>query len=554
MFKTKYLKQVAFFFLTVFIFIVIQYGTGMKLDLKLQLEAQPGESIHVFYDNLKNSYPFDEEHAQRMTIEGDTLSIQVPLKHANKIRLDFDGPSQYVVIKDIEVSVLGKIIMHFTPDQILQDFNEVNDVQLEVSGDSIVLNKIGEDSFIANNNINIRYLNPLIWGMQLFIASCLALCILFIMQNSINPRSIRIIWNYKKEYLLISVFFVFICLPSIIGNIIGEQAYSENRQLKQKPEFKWSTLATYPREYEDYYTDHLAFKNELSRLNSFLKYKLLNSSSGQYVIKGEDGWLFYNSKAKNDADTLADYMGTNHYTLEELEAIKEQVIDKQQYLQAQGIDFYVFIAPNKSNIYSSYMPKHYTKFNPTTRTDELVSYLRAHTDIPIIYPKEELLKASQSMGIYYKLDSHWNGLGAYIGYDILMKAIDPTYESIPIEKLTVVQNDIDTGDLAGMINMNGLLQDDAYTITDYKPEVTPQLTQEEGSTLYRYTSNSTNDEKLLMFRDSFASAWVPYFNKAFTESIFIWSHQFDRALIEQEKPDVVVLEMVERYVDTLKNP
>lgn len=554
MFKMKYLKQVILLMLTVLIFMAMQFGTGIQLHLKFNVQAQPGESIQVFYDNLKDGYPFDEEHAQRSAIEGENLTIQVPLKYANKIRLDFDGPSQYILIKDITVSVLGKTIVHFTPTHISEKFSEVNDFQMEVREDAVVLNKIGGDSFIANNEVGISCLTPILWAIQLFIAGCLATCVLFVIQNSMKPGSVQRIWDNKKEYLLIGMFFAFICLPNLIGSMMGNKLSNENRKLREKPKFTWETLATYPRDYEAYYTDHLPFKNELSRINSILKYKLLNSSSGQYVIKGEDGWLFYNSKAKNDADTLADYMGTNHYTLEELEAIKAQVVDKQQYLREQGIDFYLFIAPNKGNAYSAYMPKHYTKFKPTTRADELVAYLKAHTSVPIIYPKEELLNASQSMETYYKLDTHWNALGAYIGYDALMEVIDSTYESIPIEALTVTQADIDTGDLAGMINMNGLLQDKVYTITDYKPEVIPQLTQEEGSTLYRYVSNSTNDKKLLMFRDSFASAWIPYFNKAFTESLFIWSHQFDRALIEQEKPDIVVMEIVERYVDTLKNP
>lgn len=554
MFKAKYLRYMAFVFLTGLIWILIHYGIGTKVELRLQIEAQLGESIQVFYDNLKQGYPFDEAHAQRMALEGDQLLVSIPLKYMNKIRLDFDGPSQQILIKDITVSIWGKVIAEYTPGEILKTFNEIHDVQLEVVEDKLFINKIGGDSFIANNYIEINHILPLLWSIQLFVAVCLALCILFVIQNSMKPGNLQKVWDYRKEYLLVSIFFAFICLPNLIGSMMGDRESNENRQLKEKPVFKWQALASYPREYEDYYIDHLPFKNELSRLNSFLKYRLLNSSSGQYVIKGKEGWLFYNSKAKNDADTLADYMGSNHYTLEELELIKAQIIEKQTYLEQQGIDFYIFIAPNKSNVYSNYMPSYYTKFNETTKTDELVEYLRAHTDVPIIYPKEELLAASHNMETYYNLDTHWNALGAYIGYDVLMQAMDPQYVSIPLETLNISQEDINTGDLAGMINMNGLLEDHAYTLMDYRLDVTPQLVQEEGTTLYRYTSDSTNDKKLLMFRDSFASAWIPYFNKAFTESLFIWSHQFDRALIEKERPDVVVLEIVERYVDTLKNP
>jgi hypothetical protein len=54
--------------------------------------------------------------------------------------------------------------------------------------------------------------------------------------------------------------------------------------------------------------------------------------------------------------------------------------------------------------------------------------------------------------------------------------------------------------------------------------------------------------RAVVFRDSFAGAMVPFLSEAFGHVRFVYDHQPDPRLIEVEKPDVVILEMVERYV------
>jgi len=62
--------------------------------------------------------------------------------------------------------------------------------------------------------------------------------------------------------------------------------------------------------------------------------------------------------------------------------------------------------------------------------------------------------------------------------------------------------------------------------------------------------------KLLVFRDSFASNLIPYLSESFQSSVFIWTHAFLPEIIERERPDIVILECVERYLSalTIENP
>ncbi|MEQ1871899.1 MAG: hypothetical protein ABL961_17915, partial [Vicinamibacterales bacterium] len=67
------------------------------------------------------------------------------------------------------------------------------------------------------------------------------------------------------------------------------------------------------------------------------------------------------------------------------------------------------------------------------------------------------------------------------------------------------------------------------------------ITEIPGSTLPR----------LVMFRDSFTSALAPFLSEHFSRAVYLWQNDFDAAVIEQEKPDVVLHEIVGRHLHTI---
>lgn len=52
------------------------------------------------------------------------------------------------------------------------------------------------------------------------------------------------------------------------------------------------TIDNFPSLFEDWFNDHLPFRNQLLTLNSFFDYTVLKTSSSDQVIVGKDGWLF----------------------------------------------------------------------------------------------------------------------------------------------------------------------------------------------------------------------------------------------------------------------
>ena len=60
-----------------------------------------------------------------------------------------------------------------------------------------------------------------------------------------------------------------------------------------------------------------------------------------------------------------------------------------------------------------------------------------------------------------------------------------------------------------------------------------------------------NAPKLLMFRDSFAVYLMPYLDEHFSRSVYVWTPILIPDIIEKEKPDIVVQEIMELFLPDL---
>lgn len=360
--------------------------------------------------------------------------------------------------------------------------------------------------------------------------------------------------NKVNQVLLIVLFCALIIVTPIAYKFVSmEDRRNMAGSNAVMPELNIDNFEEFPSLFESYYNNKSPFKGELVNLNSKIYFKYFDKSPNKSVIKGKDGWLFYNSKYNEESDSLGDYQGTNKYSEEELALFKKSLDAKKEFLDERDIEFYVLIVPNKEQIYPEYMPDNIYKNNGKSKTDELVDYLRSNTEVNIIYPKEELMYYKQNLqyDIYNKTDSHWNSIGAYIGFRELMEAMDPNYDGLDVEELALTADFLKDGDLATMLGLDGDLNDTYFTVHNFKQDVSTELIEDKGKLMNKYTSTAGNGKKLLAYRDSFAVKLIPYLFKEFDESAFVWGIPFNEAQIDKEKPDIVVIEVAERLTDYL---
>ena len=279
------------------------------------------------------------------------------------------------------------------------------------------------------------------------------------------------------------------------------------------------------------------------KLNSIVYYAtgIFNSN---HVIWGKDDWLFYSST--NSGDPIADYTGSNSFSQPELEQAKENMLSIQDSLLKRNIKFCLLVPPNKENVYSQYMPQKY-KHTDKTRTDVLVEYLH-NNGVNVVDAKEELITFDSKYRTYYKQDTHWNELGAYIA---TQKVLDTFDAELPdIDEGNIVQGDTTISDLADMVGLTNVFPNDyGFTSADIK-QVKGNITEESiGEVKHYHNEKATQNESVLLIGDSFREAMVPAILLCFNNVYVVTKDLYSQDIIRNIEPNYVVLETVERLSD-----
>lgn len=348
----------------------------------------------------------------------------------------------------------------------------------------------------------------------------------------------------NKDLIIVIIFILFLVGPNIIYWFVKDKMDNnnyENRKLYEKPEFEFKDIANFPNNYENYFNDHIAFKNEMRKARSNALYKIFNISSNNRVIIGKDGWLFYNGAAAGDADTISDFRNINLYSTKDSERIKNMLLLTRDKLKDKNIDFYIFIIPNKENVYSDYMPSIINrKHAGGSKTEVLINYLKENTDLNIIYPKQTLVDNLKNYNTYYKYDTHWNNYGAYLGVKDLMEKIDSDFDMQNIEVKMLTHNG---GDLASMNLMS--VSNEEPSVYNFYNDVKYECKTIDK--IEKCTSNGLKNEKIMFIGDSFRTASKQYISKIYKNSIFMHVNNYNTDFIEKYDPDIIVYEAVERF-------
>lgn len=360
----------------------------------------------------------------------------------------------------------------------------------------------------------------------------------------------------KKRRLCIVAFWLCLALPQLVYPMIKENIDSENyenRTYAAFPEISWQTMAQVPRGLEAYYNDRVPFKNQFTRINTRLQQRINQNKSLmefmaglELVTVGQEGWLYYTTIGLEE-DSIRDYLGNNLYTEEELRWLAEYYQRVNDYFQGRGIEFVLFVPPNKEQIYDEYMPKNVELTQGTTRMEQATHYLKEHTDVNVIFARDALLEAKKQYPVYYKYDSHWNSVGAFVGVQLLTELLQE--EAVPLAEVEVEQTDAYGRDLAGILGIVKDCNDDhGYSIQGYKKDVKAEVLEKDGELFYHFQSNAKDQRRVLVLHDSFAESMRGYLAKCFGEVTFVNDSVYERAkeLLDEEPPDIFILEIVER--------
>lgn len=335
-----------------------------------------------------------------------------------------------------------------------------------------------------------------------------------------------------QKRLLIILFFVVIWLPffQMELKIFPSLNNTEKRTLRTFP--KTHSVGKWINDFDGYFNDNFGFRNVMTMAHSFISVKIFGVSAVLIVLIGKDGWLFYKSEATGDGPGINDYQGLTPFTETELKGVKSNIENIKEQLAYKNIMLLILVAPNKSTIYSQYLPNSIKKVNNITRFDQLANYS--------IDTRNLLKNPPLSYPTYYKTDTHWNNYGAFLVSQVLVgeiKKFYPEVESLNFSDYSVnVIKNFGDGDIATMLNLNGQFRDEIINIVPNK--------------VYFHKT-----PKILFFGDSYSPSVKKILDDRFTDIVLAGlgpSYKFRMDLVDQEKPDIVIWEVAERFIDRLR--
>jgi len=369
---------------------------------------------------------------------------------------------------------------------------------------------------------------------------------------------------YVRDRILTALFLIVLFLPALMTGASHEEAHGrleEKRQLAKRPGFpeKVDAVIAFPRQFEAYFNDHFQLREVLIRSHNRLKIKLLKKSPQRDVLLGRDGWFFYTRN-----NLLQDFLGLEPLSTEALHDRQRLLEAKRDWLASQGIPYLFVVAPNKQTIYPEKMPEGYIRSKDPSRLDQLLDYLRSHSDIPVVDLRESLLADKAKEKLYFSADTHWTPSGAFIGYQRIMEALhrrldDPRLTPRSFADYRSIASVREEGDLAGMLGIEGDIKESYDRL---EPLFTPCSQDEPLPNYLNFSwkpfpdpvaSNCPSaDLRLVMFHDSFGKGLRPYLSEHFKRSVYIWYNNLPgdqfRAIVLKEKPDIVIDEIVERMI------
>ena len=317
----------------------------------------------------------------------------------------------------------------------------------------------------------------------------------------------------NKKLIIVAVFcgYIFFFFISYFVTEPKEFSNLENRKLSKLPEFNKESVisASYMKDLESYMNDQIASKDAFVRHSVSIKYAWGNSLiNGVYYFP--DGRYIQDFKLNRDQ-------------LEKNIGLINDFVEKnpQKYI-------YFLLVPNASYVYQEEYEC------PASDSQSLAISLikdQLSSEVKFIDISDELRKDKSDM-LYFKTDHHWSQAGAYIGYKAIcdemgVKANDSShyeiktypdfygslYSKVPVymakgddfslylnkDNVYNVEIPENNSSFNDVYNYDNLSKKDMYT------------TYLDGNhAMVHITSEAENKEKILVVKDSYAHALIPF--------------------------------------------
>lgn len=355
----------------------------------------------------------------------------------------------------------------------------------------------------------------------------------------------------KHQQRILLVFLLLLILPGCLGYFLKDRDYSsrENRPLQQKPVFSASAFASgaFQKDYTGYLEDQFPWRD------GFIAAK---ARSEKLLLAQENNEVFI-----NNGQVLMEKFTPNDDKLLTLKAnAMNAFADKNRRAK-----FSVMLVPNKVEVLKEHLPA----FAPMpSQADFLKDF---YEKLSNRFTKIDLIptfRTHRKGYLYFNTDHHWTQEGAFRAQAEYFKAVQMEPRPESDYEVRRVADDFQ-GTLAAKSGLRLSRGDDLNLYVPKSPEDVI-ITQDQVKTasfyhadkvdgqdkylvflggnypLVRVTTASQADRRLMVIKDSYANAFLPFLSKAFNE-ITVVDLRYFRGDVNKLMADYLITDVLFLY-------
>lgn len=336
--------------------------------------------------------------------------------------------------------------------------------------------------------------------------------------------------------------FTMVVMAALLVPLVGlavrpTTASAEKRELAAWPDLTTedgSPNVAFLSQAGDWFSDHYAFRNELVDANAHLRSDLLGTSSATNVIVGTDGWLYYRG-------SVLDYQRTSRMSDHAVTNAAHNLGLMGEYVQSRGGRLVVAVAPDKTTLYPEHLPYYVQSGEGASNVERLQEALGGQA---VTYVDLTVALQAQGGTLYRVQDTHWTAEGAAVAANALMDGLGHEHEDWTSSPTTTLRS---VGDLAQMLWPQSAAYEEVPRYEDaWNFSYANDATSPEDVTVETTSTAPTATGSLLMFRDSFGNALVPFMASGYSQASFSRLLPYNLAAMADGQ-DVVMLR-AERHV------
>ena len=361
----------------------------------------------------------------------------------------------------------------------------------------------------------------------------------------------------KKAYVVVFIMVLF--LPFLLAHREENRvAADENRYYANVPRILGEDKKLNPNyisEFEAWIDDNARFRSLFRETKVTLLYKLFNYLDLEGARVGTNGEMY-------DTEELAinTMQGRNLLSETELNSYEENLYQLQQWLANRDIDFYYMQCYHKITVLDEGYPRGLVRYDTEYIGENTENFIMQKNRVNIVPLHDTMEMAAKEQNTYLRYIDwcHWNDAGMYLGYKSLIQAIQKKHPEVDYLKM----EDYDIALLESYKDVYGfrypLVENvPSYQIKEVKAAEKECVFNDRLSTKAHthYFENPEQEKRILVINDSFIRMGLKnHLAESFGECLSIDMYNLSNVewIVEEYKPDIVVLECVETNISPVK--